>query len=135
MLQYLIAYLITSIVFLSIDFVWLAKIAKPFYFSNLSGLLLERPNMIAAAGFYSVYVIGIIIFAVAPALRDGSVSTALLYGALFGFFTYATYDMTNYATLRDWPGIVVIVDIAWGTALTATAATLGYLGTKAVFSA
>lgn len=135
MLQYFVAYLITAIVFFAIDFVWLGKVAKPFYYGHLAPMLLERPNMVAAAGFYTIYVVGIIIFAVSPALRDGSVSTALIYGALFGFFTYATYDMTNYATLRDWPGIVVIVDIIWGTCLTATAATLGYLGTRAIFPA
>ena len=86
--------------------------------------------MAAAAVFYAVYVVGIVIFAVAPALRETSAGTALVYGALFGFFAYATYDMTNYATLRNWSLTVSLVDTAWGTALTGASALLGYLGTR-----
>ncbi|MDH3579434.1 MAG: DUF2177 family protein [Hyphomicrobiales bacterium] len=132
MTQYLIAYGVTACAFLGIDALWLGLIARKFYFDRLGELLLERPNLGAAAAFYAVYVVGIIIFAVAPALREGSGFTALVYGALFGFFAYATYDMTNYATLRNWPLVVALVDTAWGTFLTGTAAWLGYIATRAL---
>ena len=133
MAQFLTAYAITTVVFLGIDFVWLSKIAKRFYFDRLDGLLLEKPKMGAAVVFYAVYVVGIVFFAVAPALEDHSVLTALVHGALFGFFAYATYDMTNYATLKNWSLTVSIVDVLWGTTLTGTASSIGYLGTRAFF--
>ena len=132
MVQYLTAYVVTAVVFLGIDFVWLSKIAKRFYYDRLGELLLDKPNLGAAVAFYAIYVVGIIIFAIAPALREQSASTALVYGALFGFFAYATYDMTNYATLRNWSLTVSLVDIAWGTLLTGVSAFLGYLGTRAL---
>ncbi|MDA7947067.1 MAG: DUF2177 family protein [Hyphomicrobiaceae bacterium] len=134
MVQFLTAYIVTAVVFLSIDFIWLSKIAKRFYFDRLGGLLLKKPHMGAAVAFYAIYVVGIIIFAVAPALREQSASTALIYGALFGFFAYATYDMTNYATLRNWSLSVSLVDIAWGTFLTGVSSSLGYLGTRGIFA-
>lgn len=135
MVKYLIAYAVTAAAFLIIDVVWLAWIAKRFYAGRLGELLLERPNMGAAAVFYALYVIGIVIFAVAPGLREGSALAALAYGALFGFFAYATYDMTNYATLKNWPLTVSIVDMAWGSFITAVAATAGFYGTKLVVPA
>jgi uncharacterized membrane protein len=80
-------------------------------------------------------VIGVVFFAVVPALRADSAAMALVYGALFGFFAYATYDMTNYATLRNWPLVVSLVDIAWGTCLTGVSALAGYLATRFFFPA
>lgn len=127
MITYVAAYLSTAVIFLAIDFIWLKFVAQSFYRSRLDHLLMEDFNITAATGFYLVYVVGIIIFAVSPALQSGTVRTALLYGAMFGFFAYATYDMTNLATLKDWPISVVIVDIMWGSALTGTAASIGYL--------
>ncbi len=132
-MQYVAAYVATAIIFLFIDFIWLAYVAKNFYFSRLGDLLLEKPNMAVAAGFYAIYVVGIIIFAVAPALQSGSWKTALIYGALFGFFAYATYDMTNLATLKNWSVTVSIVDTIWGTVLTGTSALLGYLVVRQFF--
>ncbi len=126
MVQYVAAYVGTAVVFLAIDFVWLAWIARGFYASRMGDLLLETPNYGAAAVFYALYLVGVIIFAVAPALKTGSPASALLYGALFGFFAYATYDMTNYATLRNWPLAVSVVDMAWGTAITGLSAFAGY---------
>ncbi len=131
-MDYLIAYIATAVVFFAIDFVWLAKVAKSFYWSRLGGLLRDKPNLAAASGFYAVYLIGIVIFAVVPALQAQSWTTALVYGALFGFFAYATYDMTNLATLKGWSVSVAVVDIAWGTALTGASATFGYLLTQLV---
>ena len=135
MAQYLTAYFATALVFLAIDFIWLSQVARGFYFERLGDLLLDKPNMGAAVVFYSVYVIGIVFFAVVPALRTDSAAMALIYGALFGFFAYATYDMTNYATLRNWPLVVSLVDIAWGTCLTGSSALAGYLATRLVFPA
>jgi uncharacterized membrane protein len=132
MAHYLMAYVATAVVFLAIDFVWLAFVAKRFYADRLGDLLLDRPNMPAAAVFYLVYVVGIVIFAVTPALRAGTGMTALGCGALFGFFAYATYDMTNYATLKNWPLEVSVVDVLWGTFVTGAAAMAGYWGTRFV---
>lgn len=132
-MQYLTAYLATAAIFLVIDFLWLGYIANTFYFSRLGDLLLDKPNLGVAAMFYAVYVIGVVIFAVGPALKAGSWQTALIYGALFGFFCYATYDMTNLATLKGWPVSVTVVDVIWGTVLTGTSALLGYLVTRQLF--
>lgn len=130
MSEHMIAYFITAVTFLALDFLWLTRIAKPFYFSRLGHLLRERPRLGIAALFYAFYVIGIVIFAISPALGAGSADQALLYGALFGFFAYATYDITNYATLKNWPQSVTLLDIAWGTTLTGVSAYVGTLGTQ-----
>ena len=135
MLQSVTAYLFTVVFFLALDYVWLARLAKGFYIKRLGELLLPTPRFGIAALFYIVYVVGIVIFAVTPALREGSMATAALYGALFGFFAYATYDITNYATLRDWPLAVAIVDIAWGTVLTGLSAVVGYLAAEHLIQA
>lgn len=132
MLQHVTAYLATATIFLALDFVWLSYVAKRFYFERLDHLLLDSPRLGAAAAFYAVYVIGIVIFAVAPALKEQALGTAVLFGALFGFFAYATYDMTNYSTLRDWPLAIVVVDVAWGTVLTGFSAACGYWITRAI---
>lgn len=134
MIMYIAAYAGSALVFFVLDFIWLSQVALQFYSSRLGDLLLEKPNIGAAAIFYLMYVAGIVIFAVSPALRADSIWTALMFGALFGFFAYATYDMTNYATLKNWPLTVVIVDITWGTCLTALSAAAGYLGTKMLVS-
>jgi uncharacterized membrane protein len=125
MTQYLYLYLMTVPVFFIIDMLWLGVIANKFYQSQL-GHLLGDVNWPAAIGFYLVYIVGILIFAVIPGLEAQSFQKALLWGALFGFFTYATYDMTNLATLKDWPAIVVAVDIIWGTVLSGSVAAVSY---------
>ena len=132
--QYVVAYLAAAAVFLIVDALWLGFVAKAFYQQRLSGHLKSRPNLGAAAAFYLVYVCGVVLFAISPALGTGSWETAFLYGLLFGFFCYATYDMTNLATLRDWPVAVVIVDIAWGTLITGLTAVTGYLAASAIDS-
>lgn len=124
--QHLIAYISTAIVFLVIDFVWLTQIASKFYSEQLGDLLLEKPNLGIAVAFYLIYVVGIVVFAVAPALKAGSFQYAVLYGAMFGFFAYATYDLTNLATLKNWSVAVALVDVSWGTVLTGVAAGAGY---------
>jgi len=110
-------YLLTIPIFFAIDLVWLGLIANNLYQKNLAHLLSPVVNWPAALCFYLIYIAGILLFAVRPALAAGSLHYALVWGALFGFFTYATYDLTNLATLRDWPLKIVLVDILWGTLL------------------
>ena len=124
---YLKLYLLTVPVFFAIDMLWLGVLANDFYQHNLAHLLSETVNWPAALLFYFMYIAGIILFSVRPGLAAQSLFKAMLWGALFGFFTYATYDLTNLATLRDWPIKVVVVDIAWGTLLCALVATASYL--------
>jgi uncharacterized membrane protein len=126
--KYLAAFLATALAFCALDAAWLGFIAVDFYQSELGPLLLEQPNLTAAALFYLLFIGGIQIFAVHPA--HGNPGAATGRGALFGFFTYMTYDLTNLATLRQWSELVVIVDIVWGTVLTALAAAAGCLAAK-----
>jgi len=109
-----------------LDGIWLGLVARSFYRQHLGYLMAESPNWLAAGAFYVVYAIGVAIFVVQPAVDDGSLLTGLWRGALFGFVAYATYDLTNMATLRGWPNIVTIVDMAWGTALTAAVGVAAY---------
>lgn len=132
MLQYITAYISAIVVFLAIDYVWLAIVAKDFFRSNIGHLMMDEVNMPIAAGFYLMYGIGIVIFAVAPALLSDQWKHAAIYGALFGFFCYATYDFTNMATLKDWPVLMAAIDISWGTFLTGAAATASFFITRAV---
>jgi uncharacterized membrane protein len=112
--------------------VWLGVVAKDFYQTKL-GHILGTVNWQAAIIFYLIYIIGILIFATIPAMESVSFSRALILGGLFGFFAYATYDFTNLATLKDWPIIVVVVDILWGTILTGSVAALSYLIGRSLF--
>lgn len=123
-------YLIAFSVFLAIDLLWLGVIAKSFYFRHLEPFFAEKINWPAAFIFYVLFVAGILIFAVLPAVEKQSLQRAVVYGALFGFFTYATYDLTNLATLRSWPIPIVIVDMLWGTVLCAVVALAGYLAAR-----
>ena len=132
MAHYIIAYLCTALVFLLIDFVWLSYIAKDMYMNALGHLMLDDVNMKIAAGFYLMYGVGMVIFAVNPALVQDQWQTALIFGALFGFFCYAAYDFTNMATLKDWPIKMSIIDMAWGTFLTGASSTGGFFLTRFV---
>lgn len=127
MAYYLKLYLLTVPVFFAIDLVWLGVVARPFYRRHLDYILSPEVNWPAAIVFYLVYIIGIIFFAVRPALEADALARALMLGAFFGFITYATYDLTNLATLKDWPIVVVVVDIAWGTVLCALVASSSFL--------
>jgi len=129
-MRYVIAYVSTAFVFLAAYFIWLGYIARSFYRDNLEGMLLEKPLMDVAGLFYGLYVVGIVIFGVMAGLRDDSWRSAAIYGALFGLFAYATYDLTNLATLKNWPMIVSVVDMAWGAFVTSLAATGGYLAVR-----
>lgn len=123
---YLKLYALTVPVFFIIDLVWLGVVAKGFYQKNLKYILSPDVNWTAAIIFYLMYIAGILIFAVLPGLAKDSVRHAALWGALFGFFTYATYDLTNLALLKDWPLNIVVVDILWGVVLCTVVATLSF---------
>jgi len=124
MFRLALAYVATAVVFAGIDFIWLSR-SIGFYRAELGGMLLDKPNMGAAVAFYLIYIGGIVALAVLPANSQSSWSTALINGALLGLVAYATYDLTNLATLKDWSLTVTLVDLAWGTFLTATAALAG----------
>ena len=119
-------YAITLVIFFAIDLVWLGVVAKTFYRQHIGHLMSSDVNWGAAVLSYAVYIAGIVFFAIKPALEAGSAMRALTYGAFFGFVAYATYDLTNQATMRDWPLIVTVVDLAWGSILAATVAYLAY---------
>lgn len=110
-----------------LDFIWLRMMVGTFYKGQIAQLLLEKPNMGAAILFYIVYVVGVVVFVVSPALEKGSLAYAASYGALFGFVAYATYDLTNLATLKGFTAKLVVVDLMWGTVLTAVVASIAYL--------
>jgi uncharacterized membrane protein len=126
MTKHLTIYFSTGIVFWIVDFIWLGYVIKSFYMRELGGLLLPTPLMTPAIVFYLLYVVGIVVFAVIPALDSNSWSKALMFGALLGLMAYGTYDLSNLATLDGWSPRFAIIDIAWGTSVTAISATLGF---------
>jgi len=126
-LFYIKLYLLTLPVFFAVDLLWLGVLARNFYRDNLGYILSPDVNWAAALSFYLLYIAGILYFAVAPALAEGSLGRALVNGALFGFFTYVTYELTNMATLPNWPLKVVVVDTLWGIALCTSVAAGSYL--------
>lgn len=126
-MKYLALYGLTALGFFAIDFVWLTKIAVSFYDKHLGHILREEPLVWAAVAFYSLYLVGVVVFAVLPGLEAGSIWRSVGLGALFGLVAYATFDLTCKALFEDFPTIVVVVDLAWGTVLTGGTATLGYL--------
>lgn len=119
-------YALTIIVFFAIDIFWIGFVANQMYWDNIGHLRSPNTNWVAAILFYTVFIAGIIYFAVRPALIDGNWQTALLNGALLGFLTYCTYDLTNQATLKNWPWKVTIADIIWGILLCGSVATLSF---------
>lgn len=124
---YVKVYIASVLGFFIIDMVWLGLLAKSFYKKHLGFLLSPSPNWPAATIFYLLFVAGLVIFVVVPAIRSSSFSGVLLKGALFGLITYATYDLTNLATIRDWPLIVTVVDLLWGVVLSTSVGVIGYL--------
>ena len=126
MFSFFLSFIVVAIIFAAVDAVWL-KLSNPFYRKEIGSLLLKVPNFTAAVIFYGFYVIGVVVFAVNPALEEGSILVGMGYGALFGLMTYATYDLTNMATLRGWSKKVVIVDMIWGVFVTTLATSGAYL--------
>jgi uncharacterized membrane protein len=133
MLLFLKLYGISFIIFFAIDLLWLGIIAKNIYQRYIGELLRPDVNWVAAILFYLLFIGGLVIFVLMPAVDSGSWVKALLLGALFGFITYATYDLTNLATLKGWPIQITIIDLIWGTFLGASTSTLSYLAYKLIF--
>ncbi len=117
-----------------LDFVWLGFVAKKAYYGEMGNLLLDKPHMIPALIFYVLYVIGVVVFVVNPALAKGSLAHAASYGALFGLVAYATYDMTNLAVLKNYSVKIALIDLAWGMVITAAVATVTYYVVERWFS-
>ena len=120
-------YLTALGVFLTIDMVWLTVIAKGLYAKYLGYLMTKTPNLAAAGIFYLLFVVGLVVFVLEPAMEKNSVTEALWRGALLGLIAYATYDLTNLATIKDWPILITVVDLIWGTVLSGSVAVISYL--------
>ncbi|MBN1791761.1 MAG: DUF2177 family protein [Bacteroidales bacterium] len=119
-------YLIALPTFFVIDMVWLVLVAKNFYQKQIGFLMKTDVNWFAAIVFYLFFIAGLIVFVISPAVVKHSWLHALLFGAFFGFITYATYDLTNLATIRDWPLLVTVVDLIWGSVLAASVSVITY---------
>ncbi len=125
-------YLIALSVFFVIDMIWLGLIAKNFYRSQIGSLMKTDVNWIAASIFYLIFIFGLVVFVISPAVEKGSLVHALMYGGLFGFVSYATYDLTNLAVAKDWPLLVTIVDLVWGAVLAASVSGITYAITSSL---
>jgi len=124
--MFLKLYAIALPVFFAIDMLWLGVVAKNFYRSQIGTLMKSNPNWTAAIIFYLIFIVGLVVFVISPAVEKASWMHALLFGALFGFVCYATYDLTNLAVAKDWPLLVTIVDLIWGAVLAASVSTVTY---------
>src|SRR5690554_670730 len=127
-------FLIALIIFLILDFIWLGLVAKNLYQNEIGTLLKTKFNFVAAFIFYTIFIIALTIFVIIPAINNNSLKEVILMGALFGLVTYATYDLTNYATLEGFTIKIVIIDLLWGTTLGTLTSTLTYLIYKGVFT-
>ena len=126
-LKYLGLFVMTFAVFMAVDLVWLSTVALKFYTENIGASRMQVPPIWPVAiSFYVLYVIGVLVIVVMPAAHSNDLWRAVGFGALFGLCAYATYDLTNWSTLKDWPAIVSIADLFWGTTLTTVTATAGY---------
>lgn len=133
MIKYLYIYLITLVAFLVIDFIWLNFIAKDLYQKEIGSLLLKNPNLLPALLFYLLFVFALVVIVVVPGIKEDSLIKTLLFAALFGLTTYATYDLTNLATLDGWSAKMTIIDLIWGTSLSTVVAFISFtLGSKII---
>ena len=132
--KYLAAYAGAAVAMIAIDLVWLGVIAKPIYQSGIGHLMTDEPRIVAAVLFYLMFPVGLVLFAIAPHEAAHSWGKTALWAALFGFFAYATYDLTNLSTLKGWPLSLALIDMAWGTAVSAVAACAGKAAMDAVAS-
>lgn len=131
-MKYIILYVLTFFSFLAVDMVWLLVIAKDFYAKQIGHLMAEKALLLPALIFYLLFVVGVLIFAVVPGYNAQSLSKTLMLSALFGLMTYATYDLTNLATLKDWPLKVTLIDIIWGMSISTVTGLAGYYIAKFV---
>jgi uncharacterized membrane protein len=131
MTAWLAGYATAAVVFLVLDMIWLSQVTEKIYQPALGSLLADQVVLPAAIAFYLIYVAGIMVLAVQPGLRAQSLLTAILTGAMLGLVAYGTYDLTNLATLKGWPLHVTLLDLAWGTVVTAISSGAAYLAMKA----
>lgn len=132
MLKYVAAYVGAGVTMAVIDAAWLITMMDRLYKPALGSLLKQPIDFVAAIAFYLIYIMGVTVLAIAPALREGGLGRALISGAVLGLVAYGTYDLTNQATLVGWSWRVTLIDIAWGTTLTAVTAAAGFLAARAV---
>ncbi|MFV0797594.1 DUF2177 family protein [Brucella anthropi] len=132
MKDYLIAYVVTAVAFLAIDSVWLSKMANVFYRPVMGDMLAPGFRLAPAVVFYVIFIFGLVFFAVKPGLLAGSGTVTFVHGVLFGFVAYATYNLTNQATLKNWSWTLTIADVVWGTVLSAASAYVGYWVTSRI---
>lgn len=125
MIKYFTGYVVTLLVLLVVDLIWLGVIAKPLYSKGIGHLMAEQPNLWAATAFYLFYTFGLMYFAVSPPSGVQSWRDTLLAAGIFGFVAYATYDLSNLSTLRNWPTHLAVIDIIWGSILSAISAAAG----------
>ena len=130
MIYYLKLYLATLVAFFAIDMVWLGLVAPGLYRKYLGYLMAPKPNWLAAIIFYLLFTFGILVLVVVPGLQERSLGATLLRAALFGLVSYATYDLTNLATIKDWPVLVTVVDLIWGTVLSTAVGCVSYMAGK-----
>lgn len=126
-MKYLKLYLVLLAAFFAIDMLWLGLVARSFYQQSLGFLMAPSPNWFAAVIFYLLFIVGILFFVVIPGLVGNSLKVTILRAALFGLITYATYDLTNLATIKDWPVLVTVVDMMWGTFLSVSVSLIGFV--------
>jgi uncharacterized membrane protein len=130
MYSYIIAYIGALVIFCAMDFIWLAVVAKKIYQIHMGALMLTEPNWVAAAIFYLLYILGLLVFAVIPALRSQSFIMALNLGAFLGLIAYGSYDLTNLATLKGWSLTLSVIDISWGIVVSAVASSAGFMAVR-----
>ncbi|MCB9312380.1 MAG: DUF2177 family protein [Lewinellaceae bacterium] len=126
MIKLIASYLLTALVFFAIDLTWLGWIARDWYARHMGHLMRDTVNWPVAILFYALFIAGLFVFVILPSIEKGSLRSALGYGALFGLVTYAAYDLTNLATMKDFPAGVVVGDIAWGMLLCTLVSGAGY---------
>lgn len=126
-MNYIKMYIIAFIVFLIIDAIWLGIISKNLYKKELGHLMSKKPNFIAAGLFYLLFLVGLVYFVINPSIINNDLPKLFISSGLFGLITYATYDLTNLATLKDWPLKITIIDLIWGTTLSILVSYLTYL--------
>lgn len=125
-MKFLTQYAVVLVVFMGVDLIWLGFIAKNLYAKYLGHLLSPNVNWLAAIIFYLLFIVGILVFVLQPALSDGNITQLIFRAALFGLITYATYDLTNLATLKDWPVTITVIDLIWGTSLSTLVSVISY---------
>ncbi|WP_197723482.1 DUF2177 family protein [Acholeplasma hippikon] len=133
MLIYIKVFVIAFLIFLAVDLIWLGVIANKLYQNEMGHLMKKNLNFVAAFLFYAIFIVGLSVFVIIPSIESGSLIKVVLLGALFGFVSYATYDLTNYATLEGFPLKMVVIDLIWGTSLGTLTSLLTFLIYRGVF--